>query len=298
MNANLNENSNPAIHEDQPSKGKGFVWSTAILGVGLAGALGIAAYEHSDAVNTKMEVAQLQREVVSLRQSANQTDSQLLETLNALRTDLDSTKRETAQNTQKASAALQRQAQILTSRLAKRQEEQSKVLTAQIDQVKTTAEQATAKLTDITTEVGSVKTDVASTRSDLDRTTNDLKRTLGDMGVMSDRIATNATELQALRELGQRDYVEFTLNKAQKTARVGDITVALRKADPKRNRFTVDITADDKKVEKKDRGVNEPVQFYVASKARQPYELVVNDVKKDTIVGYVSMPKVKLTAQR
>jgi len=48
----------------------------------------------------------------------------------------------------------------------------------------------------------------------------------------------------------------------------------------------------------KDKTVNEPVQFYVTSKSRVPYELVINEVRKDTLVGYLSMPKVKLTAQR
>ena len=72
--------------------------------------------------------------------------------------------------------------------------------------------------------------------------------------------------------------------------------MVLRKADPKRSRFTVDVIADDKKVEKKDRTINEPVQFYV-SRARQPYELVVNEVRKDRIVGYLAVPKVE-TASR
>ena len=74
--------------------------------------------------------------------------------------------------------------------------------------------------------------------------------------------------------------------------RIGDVLLQLKKADVKKNRYTVDVVADDKKVEKKDKGVNEPIQFYT-SKARQPYEIVINEVKKDLIVGYLSTPKVQ-----
>ncbi len=104
-------------------------------------------------------------------------------------------------------------------------------------------------------------------------------------------IATNGKELQALRTLGERNYIEFSIHKSKQAQRVGDVTVLLKNADPKKNRYTIELTADDKTVEKKDRVVNEPLQF-MTSKAKQPYELVVNDVKKDNIAGYLSVPKV------
>jgi hypothetical protein len=138
--------------------------------------------------------------------------------------------------------------------------------------------------------VGSVKTDVASTRSELQKTIADLKSVRGDLGVQSGLIATNSTELNALRRLGERNYFEFKIGKTKQPQRVGDITLLLKKTDPKKNRFTVNVMADDKLTEKKDRNINEPVQFYT-SKARQPYELVVNQVQKDLIVGYLATPK-------
>ena len=111
--------------------------------------------------------------------------------------------------------------------------------------------------------------------------------------MQSGLIATNAKELAALKALGERNIFEFTLSTKSKTAqKVGDVLLHAKKADVKKNKYTMEITADDKVVEKKDRGVNEPVQFYT-SKARQPYEVVVNEVKKDTIVGYLSTPKVQ-----
>jgi hypothetical protein len=96
----------------------------------------------------------------------------------------------------------------------------------------------------------------------------------------------------ALRALGERNYLEFNITKAKEPRRIGDVAVLLKKTDAKKNRFTIEVIADDKRVEKKDKNLNEPVQFYV-SKARQPYEIVVNEVKKNQIVGYMSTPKVQ-----
>ena len=111
--------------------------------------------------------------------------------------------------------------------------------------------------------------------------------------MQSGLIATNAKELSALRELGERNYVEFKITKSKAPQKVGDVSVLLKSVDIKKNKYTIELIADDKSTEKKDRSLNEPVQFLMA-KARQPYELVVNDIKKDLIAGYVSVPKVQV----
>jgi len=160
-----------------------------------------------------------------------------------------------------------------------------------INQVKATADTATTQLASVSTDVNGVKSDLGATKSQLEQTISTLKRATGELDSHSSLIATNATELKALRELGERNYAEFTINKSKQYTRVADVMIELKKADPKKNRFTISITADDKTVEKKDRTVNEPIQFYT-SKARQPYEIVVNSVKKDTIAGYLATPKV------
>lgn len=287
------------------SESRRIPWLGVVLAVGLIAVGGFAAWQHSNMVNLQLELKQMGREVASLRESATQSDQQMLETLDVLRGDLDTTKKKSQESVDAAQAAIRRQASQITARLNKRQEEQSQKIAAEIDQIKTSNQQSqtaqtalTAKLTDVTAEVGAVKTDVASTRNELERTIGDLRRTTGDLGVMSGLIATNSRELSALKELGQRDYFEFTLTKQQKQQRIGDIVMQVKKTDPRRNKFTVELVADDKRVEKKDKTVNEPVQFYVTSKSRVPYELVVNEVKKDTVIGYLSMPKVKMTAQR
>ncbi len=128
---------------------------------------------------------------------------------------------------------------------------------------------------------------------DLENTGADVKRVEGDLINVSGIVATNAHELSALKEQGERDYFEFALGKTKGPQKVGDIRLFLKKTDPKHNRYTVEVLADDKKVEKKDRTVNEPVQLYLSGSS-QAYEIVVNQVKKNEVVGYVAVPKVKV----
>jgi F0F1-type ATP synthase membrane subunit b/b' len=128
--------------------------------------------------------------------------------------------------------------------------------------------------------------------SDLQNTGSDVKQFSSDLSSMSGAVATNSKELAALKELGERNYFEFDLTKAKVPQKFGDIRLQLKKTDPKHNRYTVEVVADDKRVEKKDRTINEPVQLYVSG-SRQPYEIVVNQVKKNEVIGYVAAPKVK-----
>jgi hypothetical protein len=181
----------------------------------------------------------------------------------------------------------QKKVEMLQDRVQTEQQKQQQA----IDQVKQTADTATTKLNDVSTDVGTVKTDLGATKTELEQTVANLKRATGDIDAHSSLIATNGKELAALRALGERNYVEFTLPKTKKPQKLGDILVELKKADTKHNRYTLSVLADDKRVEKKDKTINEPVQFYT-SKSRQPYEIVVNEVRKDEIVGYLATPKV------
>ena len=168
------------------------------------------------------------------------------------------------------------------------QEQAKQQLSSDISKVK---ESADTQFSQVGNEVTSVKGDVAATKSQLEKTVAELKRATGEIDGHSVLIATNGKELQALQALGERNYVQFTIQKAKQPQKVGDISIQLKHTDPKKNRYTIDLTADDRTVEKKDRVANEPLQF-MTSKAKQPYEIVVNDVKKDTIIGYLSIPKV------
>lgn len=257
--------------------------------------------QHSETVNLRMELRSLQREMTSLRDTIATSDRRLLETVNSIRGEVDSTRQLTAKELQAARSASRKQADAIAARLQKRHEEQGQLLARQIDEIKSSAEETSAsfttRLTDISADVGAVRTEMTSTRTHVDKTASELRRVTGDMGVMSGLIATNAKELAALRAMGERNYFEFRFGKSKSPQRVGDIQVLLKRTDTKRNRFTLEIIADDKRVEKKDRTLNEPIQFYVLSKARQPYELVVNELAKDLIVGYLATPKTQLARQ-
>jgi len=150
-----------------------------------------------------------------------------------------------------------------------------------------------AKLDDTSSKLNDTSNKLNQVSGDLDKTGSDVRHVLGDLGVVSGQVATNAKELAALRELGERNYFEFDLSKANQPQKVGDIRLVLRKSDPKHNRYTLQVLADDKTVEKRDKTINEPVQLYVSG-YHQPYEIVVNQVKKNEVVGYLSTPKVKV----
>ena len=205
---------------------------------------------------------------------------------------------ETSASLAKAQTSVTRHADAVVSRIAKKQEEQTQALNDELGKVKESTLEASNKLDDkidgVTTQVGSVKSDVETARTDIQDTRSELQRARGDLGTMSGLIATNSKEIQVLRDLGDRNIYEFTAAKDTGMQKVGDIQVMLRRTDAKHNRYSVDVLADDKRVEKKDRTVNEPVQFYT-SKAHQPYELVVNQVGKDKIVGYLATPKVTVS---
>jgi hypothetical protein len=178
------------------------------------------------------------------------------------------------------------------SQQAKMQAESQQVLVAQLSEMRDASSSTAQRVSGIATDVTTVRGDVEKTKSDLSNTVNELRSVRGDLGLQSGLIATNSKELAALRAMGERDYVEFQLTKTKSPQRIGDVAVQLKKFDNKRNRYTIELIANDKRVEKRDRSINEPVQFYLA-KARIPYELVVNEVKNDRIVGYLAAPKIR-----
>ena len=158
---------------------------------------------------------------------------------------------------------------------------------------KQTAQQVSAVQSDVSTvktDVGGVKTDLGKTQSDLATAVSQLQSMKGDLDGHSSLIARNRDELELLKHKGDRNYYEFTLAKGQMKP-VGTISLELKKADQKKSRFTISVFADDKQYDKKDRYVNEPLQFY-AGKDPALYEIVVNAVpSKNTISGYLSTPK-------
>jgi len=157
------------------------------------------------------------------------------------------------------------------------------------------------KLSEVNTQLGTkaniedvnkLSGDVSGVKNDLDETKGKLERASGDMGVMSGLIARNHDDLEDLKRRGDRNYFEFTIQRAKTPQHVGPVAIALNKTDSKKSKYTITVLADDKSIEKKDRTAGEPVQFYVKGTGRNsPYEIVVFDVNKNTITGYLSTPK-------
>ena len=279
------------VNETNPRRSFSIGGMIALVAVALAIGTYIYSYQRFQDMDhgiSKLRMAH-ETQLADYQSRAETANATQLQTIDSLKQELAAAKRDSAIGVRQAKAA-KSHADELVKNLAEQNLKQQQEVVTELSAVRDSATQAIAG---VSTEVGNVKTEVASTKSDLERTIADLKRTSGDMGVMSGLIATNSKELAALRELGDRNYYDFDLTKTKTPQKVGDVLLWVKKTDMKRNRFTIEVVADDKRTEKKDRTVNEPVQFYVPSKARQPYEVVVNDVKKDRISGYLAVPKVQ-----
>ena len=226
----------------------------------------------------QQELADAKSQNTNLAAQLRETDERLNVATDELKTSLGLTQKQ-----------LDARAQELQVRQAREEQASARLASEQ----KQTAQQVTAvssAVTDVKTDVGGVKTDVAKTQSDLATAVSQLTTMRGDLDGHSTLIARNAQELEVLKHKGDRNYYEFTLVKGQKKP-VGTVSLELKKADAKKNRYTLVVYADDKEYEKKDKNLNEPLQFY-AGKDPALFELVVNSVSaKNTVTGYLSTPK-------
>jgi hypothetical protein len=248
------------------------------IGVALVAALGglIWCYTlNTKATTQASELADAKQENVKLAAELRETDARLQVTTDELGKSLGLTQKEMDSRAQ----------EIIT-----REEADTKRLESANDK---TAQQVTAVASDVSsvkTDVGGVKTDVAKTQTDLATTISQLMAVKGDLSNTNSVIARNHDELVLLEHKGDRNYYEFTLTKGVKKP-VGTVSLELKKTDPKKNKFTLNILADDKNYEKKDRNVNEPLQFY-SGKDPALFEIVVNSISaKNQISGYLTTPK-------
>jgi chromosome segregation ATPase len=226
----------------------------------------------------------LASEMAGLRRTVTTATRQTEE---SLKEQLEGARRQAAFAAGKAKNDAVRRAEELARQLSDLQQQQQQQLTGELTGLKEANSSTSARVAEVSGDVKNVRSELDKTASDL-RT--DLKSVQGDLGVQSGLIATNAKELATLRALGERNYFEFSLPKNKRFQSVGNIRVALHKTDAGKNKFTMTVMADDKRIEKRDKTVNEPVQFYVMG-TRQPYEIVVNQVHKDRVVGYLAIPK-------
>jgi uncharacterized protein (DUF2141 family) len=197
---------------------------------------------------------------------------------------------------EKTNADLQGDLTVVTNKLKITQGQLKKARAEAAKAVADTTDKLTALDTNVHTELATkaanddlknVDTKVGGVRTDLDTTRDDLKMARSEMGTL---IARNHDEIDQLRRLGERDYVEFTIAGKNKPQKVGNLTVELKGVNEKRGQYSLSMTAEDRSLLKKNRAMNEPIFFYLSG-TKIPEELVINKVGKDTVSGYVSIPK-------
>ena len=241
-------------------------------------------------------------EISKVHETSTVSSKSNRQSVDSLKTEMDEARRQASILAGQAKLDASKHADELAAKLEKAQQDQAakvaetatavSAVSGDLSKVREDANSTKSRVGEVSTDLATVKTDAAATRAELEKTISDLKSTRGDLGVQSGLIATNGKELAALRALGERNYTEFRLTKEKTPRKVGEVQIRLKSADMKKNRYTIELIADDKLVEKKDKTVNEPVQFML-SRATQPFEIVVNEVKKDMIAGYISSPKVQ-----
>lgn len=266
----------------------------AVLTIGLVALAGFSFFEYSQIKGLRQELnTTVERQSADMQSQLAAQNAALKGTVSELQAKLDDAQQSTSQSIARAQSLAAKHADTALNRMQqdwqKSAADQQQAFSTQLEGVKT---DTASKLDGVGASVDTVRTDLASTKAQADKTATDLDRMTGDMGVMSGLIATNGKQIAALRALGDRNIYEFNITKKSGMQKVGDIQMKLTKADAKKNRFTVVVMADDKFIEKKDKTTNEPVQFYAVPGSRMPYEVVVNEVSKDTIKGYLATPKV------
>ncbi len=223
-----------------------------------------------------------QAELADAKQQNTQLAAGLRETEARLQVDTD--------ELSKANGLTQKQLDQRAQAIIQQEEADNERLESEQKQTAQQVSSVSNEVSDVKTDVGGVKTDLGKTRSDLDTTITQLQQVRGDLTNTNSVIARNHDELVTLEHKGDRNFYEFTLTKGQKKP-VGTVSMELRRTDEKRSKFTLDIYADDKVYEKRDRNVNEPLQFY-AGKDPALFEVVVNTINsKNQITGYLSTPK-------
>ena len=224
--------------------------------------------------------------------------SQLKSTQQSIGQDMSSMKDRLAQD-EKSNTDLQGDLKVVTDKLKITQGQLKKARTEAAKLNDETNQKVTALDTSVHSElatkassddVKTVDTKVVGVRSDLDTTREDLKMAKSEMGTL---IARNHDEIDQLRRLGERDYTEFTITGKNRPQKVANVTLELKGVNEKRNQFNVAMTVEDKLFLKKNRAANEPIFFYTSG-THIPEEVVINKIGKDTISGYVSIPKVNM----
>ena len=255
-------------------------WIIALFVILFAALAAVGYLGHSAQSRLEADLAKAQEQNKVLSAQLDQANSRLAD----LKGHIEVTEQKVGMTQAELARAKSRAESILKEQTASDQK-----LSAQLSQVQKESEE---KIGAVATDVTGAKKDIEATKNDLETTKGKLDRATGDMGVMSGLIARNRDDLDELKRRGDRNYYEFTLKKTKTPQRVGPVQFNLTKTDQKKSKYTVTVFVDDRAIEKKDKTAGEPVQFYVKGASHMaPYEMVVFDVGKDQITGYLSTPK-------
>jgi len=294
------EPSQPGVPSPGSTSNSAPLWTVIALAIvsaaGMAGSFYYARGLHNrlDQVNSDLRAAltsqsETLEEIGARLDDADARAAELLAQLSETQERIGLTQTEIRRARQQTAAELARQRQ-LAQQSAQQAAQQDQQLASQLGQLQQEHVATKSNLGSLSTDVQGVRGEVASTQIELVETKSQLQRVIGDLGVQSGLVAHNRAELEELKSLGERDYVEFDLLKRNKIQRVGGIQLELKRTDTKRQKYTLNLIVDDRTIEKKDKNVYEPVQFYQEG-FRAPTEIVVNRIDRDRIVGYVSTPK-------
>ena len=207
-----------------------------------------------------------------------------------LRSDLEEAR---AEGAKKAKAEAHRYTDRLSKNVASHQRTNQEALMGEMRAVQEMASDTDGKVGLVESDISSVKEEIAEAKSKIDSTGSVLELTKEELQVMSEWVSSNSSEIGQLRDLNERSYLTFRLPKSGKMHKVGDVLMRLRKTEPGRHRFSIELLADDRKMVKKGHYVNEPLQFYVGDSKRS-YEIVMTSVKKDQVMGFLATPKIQM----
>ena len=118
---------------------------------------------------------------------------------------------------------------------------------------------------------------------------------LSDIDALKRIAADHRDELAARQASAACDIFEFAIRKTGKPKELAGVSVLLLRADSKGSRYSVEIVAGGRKIEASNRTAYEPVRLYTG--ARAPLELVVNEIRKDEIRGFISVPRRSVIAR-
>ena len=276
-------------HQPEQSKRTGNGWKLAVVALGVA-VLGLNVYLSLRVSSLDGEAAterlMLEREIAELEERMAAKDNAHLRTVAALRAELEKTQRIASSQ---ARQEVKRRSDATAQLVAERQREQQEMFLGEIGAVRTTTDENRRGIHSIRGQVEGVRGAVDETRQSLAETEDVLLRTQDGLTSVAGRVDEQSVTLAELKRRGERETTTFVLNQSKGRTKVGELHIRLKDTNVSKNRYTVEILADDQLILQKDRSVNEPVELYVAGSER-PYEIVVTKVAKGRVTGFLSRP--------